>query len=89
MLGLVKGILADGIVSAEEAELLSSWMARHSEAIGSWPGNILSRRLTRIFADGVASEEERDDLAGLLKDLVGGKAGIIAEDTASTALPFR
>jgi NAD-dependent DNA ligase len=88
MLGLAKGILADGLVTPNEAELLARWLAAHPDAMETWPTNILASRLQRVFSDGVVSAEEQDDLKDLLSDLVGGRAGIIAGDNAATALPF-
>jgi len=88
MLGLAKGVLADGRVSADEAALLQRWLRTHPDAMQTWPANVLAARLERIFADGAVTIEEQEDLQELLSDLVGGNAGIIAQDNASTALPF-
>jgi NAD-dependent DNA ligase len=88
MLGLAKGVLADGEVSSGEAALLNDWMRTHPDVVSTWPGDILARRLSHIFADGRVEEAEREDLAELLRDLVGGVAGILASDNASTTLPL-
>lgn len=88
MLGLAKGILSDGRIADEEVNLIRSWIKSHPDARNSWPGNVLSQRLQRIFDDGVVSEEERADLCSLLTELVGGKAGIIGMENAATTLPL-
>ena len=88
MIGLAKGVLADGVVTAAEAALLRDWAAAHPDAVAAFPGDLLFRRLQRIFADGVVSLEEQEDLADLLRQLVGGTAGIIAGEDAATALPL-
>lgn len=88
MLGLAKGILADGVVSPAEASLLRDWSRQHPECVSSWPGNVLHQRLERVFLDGVVSQEEQEDLAALLRDLVGGQAGIIAGEDAASSLPL-
>jgi NAD-dependent DNA ligase len=88
MLGLAKGMLADGEVSSAEASLLQEWARLHPDVVTCWPGNILRTRLERIFADGVVSTDERGDLAELLQQLTGGHAGILAGDTAASALPL-
>jgi hypothetical protein len=88
MLGLVKGVLADGSVSEAEARLLHEWTRAHPEAVAEFPGNRLLARLERIFADGQVSDAERLDLEDLLRQLVGGKAGIIAGTDAATTLPL-
>jgi len=87
MLGLVKGVLADGVVTEAEAALLRDWAAQHPEAAGQWPVSVLKGRLDRIFADGRVDEREREDLAQLLDSIVGGRAGIVAGADAATELP--
>jgi len=86
MLGLAKGILADGVVTESEAVLLREWMDAHPGVVGGWPGSVLSRRLRQIFDDGVATSEECEDLALLLEELLGGKIGIMRG--GATALPL-
>lgn len=88
MLGLAKGILFDGVVSEDEAMALMSWADDHREITQGWPGNVLYRRLRQIFADGHASDEEREDLKDLLEQLVGGEAGMIGGETATSHLPL-
>src|SRR5439155_6501580 len=87
MLGLVKGVLADGVVTQAEAAVLKEWVSRHPEAAEQWPVNILKERLERIFVDGQVNKAERRDLADLLESIVGGKAGIIAGEDAACELP--
>lgn len=88
MLGLAKGILIDGQVTEDEAMALMTWADDHPDIIMAWPGNVLYRRLRAIFSDGHASEEERQDLKELLAEMVGGEAGVVGGETASTGLPF-
>jgi hypothetical protein len=87
MLGLAKGLLADGIVSEAEATLLREWTARHPDAVEQWPVNVLKDRLDRAFSDGQIDAHERRDLHELLTALVGGTAGVIAGADAATELP--
>ena len=83
MLGLVKGVLADGVVTQAEAALLKQWVSGHPDAAEQWPVNILKERLERVFADGRVEKAEQRDLAELLASIVGGKAGIIAGEDAA------
>jgi NAD-dependent DNA ligase len=87
MLGIVKGVLADGVVNEAEAALLNDWATQHPDATEQWPVNIIKERLDTIFVDGKVSTAERRDLAELLESVVGGKAGIIAGKDAATDLP--
>lgn len=65
LLGLVQGILADGVIVESEAAFLRSWIDRNSYH-QTWPGNILHERLTLALADGHLDPEEQRELLGLL-----------------------
>ena len=71
MVGLVRGVIADGVVSTDEAEHLSEWTRANPEIATRYPANILSRRLERIFMDGRVDRRERTRLAALLSHLFG------------------
>lgn len=88
MLGLLKGVLADGVVTEAEATLLREWTRAHPDAVSVWPGNVLAARLTSIFLDGVVDKEEQADLADLLAAIVGGNAGVAYGQSTSTDLPL-
>ena len=88
MIGYAKGVTSDGVVSEDEAMGLMTWADDHPDVILTWPANVIYRRLRTIFSDGYASEEEREDLKGLLAELVGGEGGTIGGETASTGLPL-
>lgn len=87
LLGLAKGLLADGVVTEPEADLVRQWVAGHPDAVEQWPVNVLNTRLARMYDDGRVDETERQDLAELLTALVGGQAGIIVGEDAATDLP--
>jgi hypothetical protein len=88
MLGLAKGVLADGAVTEAEAGLVHTWVTKHPDATEQWPVNILRERLERIFADGAVDEDERSDLSELLGSIVGGTAGIVLGEDSATELPL-
>ncbi len=88
LLGLAKGVLADGIVIESEADLIRRWVVAHPDAAEQWPVNRLKTRLDQIYEDGRVDEIERKDLAELLTALVGGQAGIIVGEDAATNLPI-
>lgn len=71
LLGLVRGLIADGTVNDAEAELLRKWAYKNPDLHVRYPGNALFDRLLRIFADGRLDEDEREDLLWFLRELVG------------------
>lgn len=88
MLGLARGILADGVVAPEEAEALAQWIRANPDTAGVWPVDVIAHRLNRIFADGRVDPAEQWELKDLLEQLVGGKFGIIAGSNVATSLPL-
>jgi hypothetical protein len=50
LLGLAKGLLADGVVTEAESVLLRDWIDRHPDAYEYWPISALYQRLERAFA---------------------------------------
>jgi NAD-dependent DNA ligase len=88
LLGLAKGMLSDGCVSASEAGHLRHWLSTHRDACEQWPVNRIAARLEAIYSDEQVDHQEQRDLAELLEALVGGKAGIIVGEDAPTELPL-
>ncbi len=90
--GISMGVLADGVVTDEEAALFAGQVERVAEMEPGWPVNVLLERVRAVFADGVVDEAERVELKGMMEALVGASgaaAGIPAgEALLSTALPF-
>lgn len=86
MLGLCRGIIADGVVSTSEVHFLKNWLNAHPLACSNFPGSVIAVRLQRIFSDGDVSDEERSDLLALLQDATGQKN--IESVTAPTSLPL-
>jgi hypothetical protein len=87
LLGLAKGLLADGVITSDEAAAVLHWVLNHPDSVEQWPVNILAQRLQRLFADNCNDEEERLELADLLTALVGGNAGAVFGQDAATELP--
>lgn len=87
-LGLAKGLLADGSITQAEAQLVSTWLNNHSSAVEQWPLNHLAQRIEGMYSDNTVDEAERTHLAEILASIVGGTAGIILGEDASTELPL-
>ena len=88
LLGVVKGIICDGVLSDADLVALKQWIASHPDACLRWPGSVLAPRLVAAFEDGFIDDEEREDLRHLLQDCVGeadDQAGLLSR---STQLPL-
>src|SRR3990167_5673414 len=88
MLGLAKGMLADGIINDEEARYLQQWAKGHPDAIDKWPISLIFSRLQQFFADGRIDKTERIELKELLAHLIGGTASILLGTDFATTLPL-
>ncbi len=75
LLGVCRGIIADGKVVPHEADYLKIWLEKHQQVSGIWPANVLVERLRRIYADGVVDEWEQEELAEVLGRITGEKPG--------------
>jgi len=87
-LGLAKGLLADGSIAENEAQLVRTWLLNHASAVEQWPLNHLAQRVVAMYSDNVADAAERVQLAEILSSIVGGTAGIILGEDAATELPL-
>jgi hypothetical protein len=69
LLGIVEGISADAEINMREIGFLQSWMAEHQELRNRHPFNELMPVIEQALADGVISDEERQDLLWLCERL--------------------
>jgi NAD-dependent DNA ligase len=88
MVGLVRGIIADGRVSEDEAHRLSEWARENPEVATRYPANLLARRLERIFQDGRVDGRERKRLASMLTQLADNPSGLGGGYSLATDLPI-
>ncbi|BBP99114.1 hypothetical protein BSFA1_42430 [Burkholderia sp. SFA1] len=89
LIGIVKGVLADGSVSQGEAEFLLRWMESNRDVAALWPASVIYPRISAALADGVLDLREEGELLELLLQTVGGnKAPDQGESSNSTTLPL-
>ena len=86
--GLCEGILADGVVSEQEANFFAEWVRIHGPLEPVWPFTEILARVERIFSDGVCTEQERQELKEIMEALCGRRPDSMAEETYSSSLPF-
>ncbi len=86
LIGLSKGLTADGVISQGEAEFLLSWLIQNRAASQN-PiiGNLLSK-VSTILADGVLDADEASDLLQTLRGITGEQSEI-GELAKPTTLP--
>ncbi|WP_299467582.1 BRCT domain-containing protein [uncultured Gimesia sp.] len=88
LIGLCKGVLADGEVSQFEVEYLQNWLRNNIEISGHWPANVLYQRIEAMLADNVLDVEEQKDLLQTLMDLTGEPSIHESVTSMSTSLPL-
>jgi hypothetical protein len=89
LIGICRGILADGEVNQSEAAFLLDWLDRHREFAHAFPFSTLYPRVQDALADGVLDLDEQRDLLEALSSTVGGE--VAAPDglaSLSTELPY-
>lgn len=81
LIGICRGIMADGTVNQKEAEFIIKWLDDNCDLTNSFPFSIVYSRISEMLSDGYLSNDEKEDLFDLMQKLTGGE--IIGEDTES------
>ena len=71
LLGLCKGVIADGKVDQGEAEFIFNWLHNNSKTLSVWPGKVIEERIFNYMSDGFLDREESEDLLQLIQDVTG------------------
>jgi len=87
LIGISRGLIADGVVDEQEAIFLGQWIENHKEIADRWPVNVLYARVTEMLKDGILNAEEQQALLETLKDITG-ESSILQEPNRSTTLPL-
>ena len=87
-LGLVKGVVCDGVVTDTEAHALGHWVNSHPDVVAGFAGKVIAERLAPYLPDGRIDEDEREDLLTLLRGLVGEPAEHTGPLNHATRLPL-
>jgi hypothetical protein len=85
LVGLCRGILADGKLDDAEIVTLDQWLATYGSRLPEWPCQALAKHVKLILSDGLIDDGERADLLRYLEDLTGGPA---SRPDAPTTLPL-
>lgn len=87
LLGLCEGLVADQTLSAEETAFLDAWLKESRGLLANDPDFIdIQDCVQDALADGHVSEDELDDLLGLLDCVVRNRGASYAYDSADAAI---
>ncbi|MDZ7663111.1 BRCT domain-containing protein [Thiohalophilus sp.] len=86
LIGLSKGVLADGKVDQTEAEFLQNWLAQSRQVTDNPIILNLLGKVDSMLSDGVLDQEESDELMGLLQKISGEKSEL-GELAKTSSLP--
>ena len=65
LLGLIEGISVDGLINSSEISFLGLWLSDHTELQDRHPFSELVPVVQSALADGVLTQDERDDITWL------------------------
>ena len=77
LVGLCKGVLADGTINLKEAEFIRNWLLERGDVLQLWPADELHALLARVLQDGVLTEAEGDALTDLLEEITGEPISVL------------
>lgn len=86
LIGLSKGLTADGKVNQAEAEFLQAWLIQNSHSDNPIVVNLLER-ISVMLEDGILDEEESLELLSLLHQ-ISGEETEIGEVSKTSTLPI-
>lgn len=72
LIGIARGMLADGHVCADEVNSLVGWLDANKDATMVFPRSVLAERLSRICDDGRIDPDEICNLQTVLQQMAGG-----------------
>ena len=87
LIGISRGVIADGRVDETEAIFIGQWIENHREIADRWPVNILYARIKEMLKDGILNIVEQKELLETLREITGGNSNY-AEPNKSTTLPL-
>jgi hypothetical protein len=77
LIGLCKGVLADGTINLAEAEYILHWLKDRSDVLATWPADVLHTLLCRVLEDSALSASEEAELVELLEEITGEPVSVL------------
>lgn len=90
LIGLCKGLLADGHLQDVEAKFLVDWLRAHAEFAAEYPFNSLIEKIEHALLHGVLDHDEEKDIVDVMLRLSGNPNTSIAAAASqgSASLPL-
>ena len=88
LIGLCRGVLADGAVTLGEAQFIQDWLRANQDIANHWPANIIFSRIESALADGKLDSDEEKDLIDTLIKATGDPQGDGQMRSNSSGLPL-
>lgn len=88
LIGLCKGMVADGSVCEAEAHFLLGWLERNRDARDVWPASVLFPRISSMLSDRRLQDDEEKELLDLLISVSGGNPAQLSASSLSTSMPL-
>lgn len=86
LIGLSKGVLADGVVNQQEAEMLQNWLVQSAQASNNPIIENLLEKVDAMLKDGVLDDEESEELLSVLRQ-ISGESSELGELAKTSSLP--
>jgi NAD-dependent DNA ligase len=87
LIGIARGLVADGAINQAEVEFLQKWLAANYDISGQPMIRALYSRVNEVLSDGVADEAEKAELLETLSSLSNSDFEI-GEPLKATTLPL-
>jgi len=87
LIGLSKGLIADGVVDQAGAEFLMSWLVQSRQASDNPIIMNLLDKVSSILEDGILDTEESVELVNILR-AISGESSELGELAKTTSLPI-
>lgn len=71
LIGLLKGITADGVINQSEFKALKHFVDEKKDLISTYPFDVICKRINEILSDGVVTDDELASLKELACDITG------------------
>ena len=88
LIGLCKGVLADGVVNQSEALFLQGWLETNRNSRDVWPGNVLFPRIQMMLEDGTLDATEERELLRILMSVCGNNPVPLNAHSLTSSLPL-